>query len=115
MKDLIIADISVLPFGTETASVSRFVAAAINLLNRAPDISYQVTPMSTIVEGPLERVLELMQEMHEIPFSMGVHRVVSSIRIDDRRDKRITMESKVQAIAQKVPIPQEEDLAGVAR
>jgi uncharacterized protein (TIGR00106 family) len=114
MKDSVIADISILPFGTGTPGVSRFVAAAIGLLKQAPDISYQITPMSTIVEGPLYRVLELMQQMHEIPFSMGAGRVVTSIRIDDRRDKRITMESKLRAVEEKIGSPQEEALAGVS-
>ena len=95
MRESVIADIRVLPFGTETASVSHYVAACVYILKRAPDISYQVTPMATMVQGPLERVLELTQEMHELPFTMGVDRVITNISIDDRRDKHITMESKV--------------------
>ena len=104
MKDLVIADIRVLPFGTETASLSHYVAACVNILNQAPDIKYQLTPMATIVEGPLERILELLQEIHELPFSMGVNRVVTSISIDDRRDKQITMERKVAAVTDKLQV-----------
>ncbi len=115
MKDSVVADIRMLPFGTDTASVGRFVAAAVNILKQAPDISYQVTPMSTIVEGPLDRILELMQEMHELPFTMGVDRVVTSISIDDRRDKHITMESKVMAVAEKLGVPSEPQLAEIVR
>jgi Domain of unknown function DUF77. len=37
--------------------------------------------------------------MHEVPFTMGVNRVLTSIIIDDRRDKLITMESKVKAVS----------------
>ena len=103
MEESVIADIRVLSFGTETASLSYYVAACVNMLEQAPDISYQVTPMATMVQGPLLRVLELMQKMHEIPFSMGVSRVVTNICIDDRRDKQITMESKVKAVNEKIP------------
>lgn len=53
--------------------------------------------MATIVHGPLYRVLELAQEMHEIPFTMDVSRMLTSINIDDRRDKLITIASKVKA------------------
>ena len=98
IKDSVIADIRVLPFGTGTPSVSHFVAAAVSLLKRAPDISYQVTPMATMVEGPIDRILELMQEMHELPFTMGINRVITNISIDDRRDKSATMDSKVGAV-----------------
>lgn len=115
MKESVIADIRVLPFGTETASLSHYVAACVNVLKQASDISYQVTPMATMVEGPLERILELLQEMHEVPFTMGVKRVVTSISIDDRRDKQITMESKVKAVEDKLQAPSAKELAGFIR
>ncbi|MFC1900525.1 MTH1187 family thiamine-binding protein [Chloroflexota bacterium] len=114
MEDSVIADIRVLPLVTDTASVSRYIAAVINVLKQAPDISYRITPMSTIVEGPLYRVMELMQEMHEIPFSLGVDRVITSISIDDRRDKHITMESKVRAVEEKLHLPSEPQLMEVS-
>ena len=106
MKESVIADIRVLPFGTETASLSHYVAACVETVKQAPDITYQLTPMATMVQGPLERVLELAQQMHEVPFTMGVNRVVTSISIDDRRDKPITMESKVEAVTQKLQVLQ---------
>jgi uncharacterized protein (TIGR00106 family) len=99
MKDLIIAELKVVPLGTQSASLSKYVAAVINVVKHAKGITYYVTPMATIVQGPLSRVLELAQEMHEVPFKMGVNRVSTSISIDDRRDKLITMESKVKAVS----------------
>ena len=56
--------------------------------------------MATIVQGPLAKVMTLVQEIHEVPFKMGVNRVLTSVVIDDRRDKTITMESKVKAVTQ---------------
>lgn len=102
MGNSVIAEIKVYPIGSETASVSHIVAGCIRLLEKATDISYQVTPMATIVQGPLDRILELVKEMHELPFSQGIQRVVTSISIDDRRDKSITMESKVKAVIEKI-------------
>ena len=98
MKDSVIAELKVVPLGTQTASLSKYVAAVIDVVRQAKGITYQITPMSTIVQGPLSRVLELAQEMHEVPFKMGANRVSTSINIDDRRDKLITMESKVKAV-----------------
>lgn len=102
MKERVIADIRVLPFGTGTPSLSHYVAECVNVLEQAPDIQYQVTPMATMVEGPLERVLELVREMHEIPFTKGVQRVATIVSIDDRRDKEITMDSKVSAVTRQL-------------
>ena len=99
MKESVIAELKVVPLGTQSASLSKYVAAVINVVKQAKGISYEVTPMTTIVQGSLTRVLELAQEMHEVPFTMGVNRVLTSISIDDRRDKLITMESKVKAVS----------------
>ena len=99
MKEQVIAEIHIVPLGTATTSLSRYIAACINTVKQAQDISYQLTAMGTIIQGPLERVLELAQKMHEVPFAMGVKRVVTTINIDDRRDKLITIDSKVKAVS----------------
>lgn len=99
MKDSVIAELKVVPLGTQSASVSKYISAVINVVKQAPGISYQITPMATIVQGSLTQVLELAQKMHEVPFSLGVKRVLTSISIDDRRDKVITLESKVKAVS----------------
>lgn len=98
MKDSVIAEVKITPLGTATASLSSYVAACINILKQAQDISYQLTAMGTIIQGPLERVLELVQKMHQVPFAMGDQRVSTTISIDDRRDKSITIDSKVKAV-----------------
>ena len=100
MKETVIAEIQIIPLGTATTSLSRYIAACISTVKQAQDISYQLTAMGTIIQGPLERVLELAQKMHEVPFAMGVKRVLTTINIDDRRDKSITIDSKVKAVSQ---------------
>jgi len=97
---MVIVEIKIVPVGTVTTSLSRYIAACFNTVKQAQDISYQLTAMGTIIQGPLERVLELAQQMHEVPFTMGAKRVVTTISIDDRRDKSATMESKVRAVTQ---------------
>ena len=102
MKESVIAELKIIPIGTATASLSRYVAACVSTLKQAQGISYEVTAMGTIIQGSLERVLELAQQMHEVPFTMGADRVVTTISIDDRRDKVITIESKVKAVTQAI-------------
>ena len=100
MKESIIAELKVLPLGTPTASLSKYVRAVLEVIKKNKDVTYQVTPMATIVQGPLVKVMALVQEIHEVPFKMGINRVLTSVVIDDRRDKAITMESKVKAVTQ---------------
>ncbi len=99
MKERVIVELSVVPLGTATPAVSRYVAACLEPLKNAHDVRFQITPMGTVVEGPLERVMELAIKMHEVPFSMGALRVVTTIKIDDRRDRMPRMEDKVAAVS----------------
>ncbi len=100
MKEQVIAEIKIAPLGTATTSLSHYIASCLNIVKQAQDVSYQLTAMGTILQGPLKRILALAQEMHEAPFAMGAKRVLTTITIDDRRDKLATMESKVRAVSQ---------------
>jgi len=102
MKEQSIAEIHVVPLGTETTSLSSYVAGVIDTLRQAKDIKYQLTPMATIIQGPLDRIFELAQQMHEAPFTMGAKRVATTLYIDDRRDKLGTMEGKIKAVESKL-------------
>jgi len=98
MEEQVIAEIHIVPLGTETTSLSHYIAACLDTVKQAQDISYQLTAMGTIIQGPLERVFELAQKMHEVPFAMGAKRVATTINIDDRRDIVVTIEDKVKAV-----------------
>jgi uncharacterized protein (TIGR00106 family) len=97
-----IIDISVVPVGTSTPSVSRYVAGAVEILRNEPGIKYELTPMNTIIEGDLEQLMSLAVRMHRSAFDAGVMRVVTTIRIDDRRDKTLTMGGKIEAVKKKL-------------
>jgi uncharacterized protein (TIGR00106 family) len=95
-------DISVVPVGTKTPSVSAYVAGAVKILRDEPGIKYELTAMNTIIEGDLDTLLALARRMHRSAFDAGAQRVVTTIRIDERRDKPLTMEGKVKAVREKL-------------
>ncbi|HID09888.1 MAG TPA: MTH1187 family thiamine-binding protein [Candidatus Latescibacteria bacterium] len=97
-----VADISVVPLGTGSSSVSRYVARALEVVE-ASGLKYQVTPMATMVEGTVEEILKLAGDMHRAVLKEA-SRVVTSLRIDDRRDKPLTMEGKVRAVGKNVEV-----------
>ncbi|MCH1627684.1 MTH1187 family thiamine-binding protein [Fredinandcohnia quinoae] len=98
-----IVDITVIPVGTATPSVSDYVAEIHTFLKAYNgDIKFQLTPMSTLIEGDIKELLEVVREIHELPFQKGIQRVCTNIRIDDRRDKENTMERKLQAVQDKL-------------
>ncbi|MGC4379240.1 MTH1187 family thiamine-binding protein [Fictibacillus sp. Mic-4] len=98
-----IADITIIPIGTETPSVSEYIAQIQKVLEENSDrVTYRLTPMSTLIEGDLKDVFEVIEQLHEVPFQKGIKRVATNIRIDDRRDKKSTMESKLASVEAKM-------------
>jgi uncharacterized protein (TIGR00106 family) len=95
-------EVSIVPVGTPTPSVSQYVAGAIRILQSEPDINYTLTAMGTIIEGDLERLLTLAGRMHRSAFDAGVMRVVTTIKIDERRDKPLTIDGKIEAVQKKL-------------
>ena len=93
-----IVEVSIVPVGTGTPSVSQYVAHAVQLLQGEKDIKYELTAMGTIIEGDLERLLTLVGKMHQAVLDAGVMRVVTIVKIDERRDKASSIISKVEAV-----------------
>lgn len=95
-----IVEVSIVPLGLSTASLSEQVAAVLEPL-KFSGLNYTLTAMGTIIEGDLGDVMQCVLKMHEIPFARGVKRVYTTVKIDDRRDKQITIESKVRSVMNK--------------
>lgn len=96
-----IADVTIIPIGTDTPSVSAYVADVQRLLEgfqQEGKIKYQLTPMNTLIEGELSVLFEVIQRIHEAPFEKGLHRVATNIRIDDRRDQTTTLSHVVKNV-----------------
>lgn len=97
-----VVEVSVVPLGTGSASISDYVARCVELLEKEGGLRYQLTPMGTVVEGDLDHILAVIRRMHEVPFQQGAVRVLTTVRIDERRDKTLTMEGKVAAVKEKL-------------
>ncbi len=97
-----IAEVSIIPLGTGSPSISQHVARALAVLRQEKDVKYELTSMGTIIEGDLETILEAVRRMHQTVFSEEVVRVVTTIKIDDRRDKPLTMSGKMKSLMSKM-------------
>ena len=96
---VVIAEFSIMPVGQAGSSVSRYVAAAVNAFKNVDGLDFEVTPMGTILAAKdLDTIFEAVRRAHEAIIEMGIKRVSSTLRIDDRRDKPRTMEDKVKTI-----------------
>jgi len=91
-------EVTIVPLGTGSCSISKYIAQAVRVLQGEEDVKYELTAMGTIIEGDLERLLALVRKMHEAVFDAGAMRVVTMIKIDDRRDKTSSASSKIESL-----------------
>ena len=98
MKGQVVAEVSIIPVGTGDTGLSRYIASCLEVLEGSKDLAYRLTPMGTVIEGPIDKLFKAVSEMHEVPFSKGALRVVTHLKIDDRRDKSATMDGKVKSV-----------------
>ncbi|MGB9728999.1 MAG: MTH1187 family thiamine-binding protein [Thermoprotei archaeon] len=95
---MLLADIHVSPIGTCSTSVSEYIKIVISVLKRR-NIKFIVGPFSTSIEiKDFNELALIINEIHEELYKIGIKRIVTEVRIDDRRDKEITLESKIQAV-----------------
>jgi uncharacterized protein (TIGR00106 family) len=96
-----IAEITVVPSGVGP-SVSEYVARAQRTIAQHPDVKYMLTPMGTILEGEFDAILSVIRDVHNSTFDERVCRVLTLVKIDDRRDKSLTMRGKIESVQAKL-------------
>ena len=94
---MIVAEVSVTVLG-EGPSISRFVRVAVEELKKS-GLKTLSGPNSTSLEAAnIDEVLEAVKAAHLAVVGTGAKRVVTTLKIDDRRDKLATMETKMKAV-----------------
>lgn len=97
----VIAELVVVPLGTGSPSLSSYVAGVEKLLATF-NLKTMLTPMGTVLEGDLDEVLRAVRAVHEVPFQAGALRVSTTVKIDERRDKELSMDGKVRSVREKL-------------
>ena len=77
-------EIAVYPLGTDNSSITKEVSKVFEVLDNC-DLTYQITTMGTVIEGTIDELFALAREIHEAVFSDSVKRVITTIKIDDKR------------------------------
>ena len=92
-----VVEVCIIPIGTKETSVSKYVAEAEKIL-MAEGLKYKLNPMGTVIEADADRALAAIRKMQESVFEKGCDRVYTVIKMDDRRDKKATMEQKIKSV-----------------
>ena len=96
-----IATVHIIPIGTATPSVGNFVADCVKVLKNE-GTNFEVNAMGTVIDGDLDDILILVKKMHSVPFGKGVQRVITTVSIDDRRDKKVTASEKLESLMKRL-------------
>ena len=54
--------------------------------------------MGTSLEGSTADILAVVAELHAVPFELGIPRVYTVLKLDERRDREQTLEDKVESV-----------------
>ena len=92
------ADLTVIALGRADASASRYIAEIQRRLAAQDRVRYVMHAMGTSLEGSTPDILALVGELHAVPFELGIPRVYTVLKLDERRDKEQTLEDKVEAV-----------------
>jgi len=97
MKYMIISQLSISPVGLGT-SLNKYVKIVITTLRRN-NVNFEINDMATVIEtDDLESLFRVVQEAHNAVVKAGAKRVITELKIDDRRDKNVTIGAKVKSV-----------------
>ena len=94
-----VAEISIFPIGTGEPTVREYVRAVYEIV-RDSGLRHQLTAMGTLVEGRVEDLFDLARRAHDACFEAagGTTRVVTTLRLDERRGEPLSLEGKVRGV-----------------
>jgi len=94
---MVIAQVVVSVLG-EGTSVSRYVRIALKSMEEG-GVKVTPGPMSTVIEAEtVEEILEAVKRAHLAVAETGAKRIITELKIDDRRDRKATAETKLRAV-----------------
>ena len=92
------ADLTVIGLGRSDPSASRYIAAIQRKLAAQDRVRHVLHAMGTSLEGETADILALVGELHAVPFELGLPRVYTVLKLDERRDKPQTLADKVASV-----------------
>ncbi|MDY3902949.1 MTH1187 family thiamine-binding protein [Peptoniphilus sp.] len=97
-----VAELTLVPIGTNSTSISKYIANALDSIGEIEGLTYELNPMGTVIShSDLSVLYDVIRKMQESVFENGANRVYSVIKIDDRRDKNYTFKDKVKSVNEK--------------
>jgi len=94
MKNQVNVALQVLPVSA-TRTAYDLIDLAIAVIAES-GLRYQVCPFETVIEGPYDRVMETVEKVQEACFANGAEELLVNIKIQNRKNGRVTIEEKME-------------------
>ena len=104
VRPLIHAEISVIPIvsgrDSNNTGMSKYIAMAFDAIRGIEGINAVLTAMGTQIESSdFQNILRAINATHDsLRKEDDIKRIISTIRIDERRDKSATLDDRVQSV-----------------
>ena len=95
-----LAEFSVFPMDKGGSGLSRFVAQSIKIIEES-GLDYEVHALGTLIEGPSEKIWDVVRRCHENMASQ-CERIVTNLKIDDRKGTSGALKAKVTSVEEKL-------------
>ncbi len=106
----VVAEISIIPLGkiypndgVLQTSLSKEISFAFDAIKKLKGVKVVLTAMGTEIEANnIQDILKSIEVAHRAMKDLGIKRIISSIRIDERLDKTETLEDRVNSVKEKL-------------
>jgi uncharacterized protein (TIGR00106 family) len=95
-----LAEISVFPLDKGAAGLSRYVAGAVKIIEES-GLDYEIHALGTLIEGPADVIFDVIRKCHDSVAAQS-DRVVTTVKIDDRKGVHGAIRSKVRSVEEKL-------------
>jgi len=96
------AEVTVIPIGREGAGVSDVIAEIARYLESQEKVRFEMGAMGTALEGEVHEILSLVGEIQEIPLMLGLPRVYTVLKLDNRVDRDQGLEEKLASVERQI-------------
>jgi uncharacterized protein (TIGR00106 family) len=97
------ADLTVIGLGRSDPSAGEYIAEIQRRLAAQDRVEFRMHAMGTSLEGTTADILAVVGELHAVPFELGLPRVYTVLKLDERRDRSDqSLDDKVRSVTERL-------------